>query len=272
MRTAAITRERSPSARPTGRTRTCISSNASSRFTPRPGERADRRGAEHIAALCARSFLHSATGALLEYFDADLKPAAGEEGRIVEPGHCFEWASLFEFLAQWDVPEALQISDGMTAFARRHGLDQPRGVAINEVMIDGAVRNAAARLWPQTERLQVALARYRRTGDEEERKEAAAAYAGLVKYFETPVRGAWRDKLKADGGFVEEPRARKLALPYHWRAGRVDGDGGRRNENGMGPRQGTSLMLADRPFLGPSKKTTKPVACMKIPSAIGTGN
>ena len=67
------------------------------------------------------------------------------------------------------------------------------------------VRNAAARLWPQSERLKAALARYRRTGEEDERAEAAAAYAGLVKYFETPRRGAWRDKLKPDGSWVEEP-------------------------------------------------------------------
>ena len=28
---------------------------------------------------------------------------------------------------------------------------------------------------------------------------------GLVQYFDTPARGAWRDKLKADGGWVDEP-------------------------------------------------------------------
>jgi len=53
--------------------------------------------------------------------------------------------------------------------------------------------------------LKAALARYRRTGDEEERSEVAAAYAGLAKYFDTPARGAWRDKLNADGSWVEEP-------------------------------------------------------------------
>jgi mannose-6-phosphate isomerase len=120
---------------------------------------------------------HSATGALIDYFDADLKPPAGEEGRIVEPGHCFEWAWLFERLAQWDVPGATQISDGMTAFARRYGLDRTRGVAINEVTTDGAIRNPAARLWPQTERLKAAPARLRRTGEHDERSEAAAACA-----------------------------------------------------------------------------------------------
>ena len=110
-----------------------------------------------------------------------------------------------ERLAQWDAPDATLISDGMARFARRHGLDPVRGVAINEVMIDGSIRNPAARLWPQTERLKAALARYRRTGEDEERAEAAAAYAGLVQYFETPARGAWRDKLLADGSWIEEP-------------------------------------------------------------------
>ena len=93
----------------------------------------------------------------------------------------------------------------MARFARRHGLDHGRGVAINEVMIDGSIRNPAARLWPQTERLKAALARLRRTGEDEERAEVAAAYAGLVKYLETPARGAWRDKLLADGSWIEEP-------------------------------------------------------------------
>jgi len=164
-----------------------------------------RRDAEHIASLCARSFLHEESGALLEYFDVKLRPLEGEEGRVVEPGHCFEWAWLFERLSDWDAPDATLVSDRMAAFARRRGLDPVRGVAINEVLTDGSVRNAAARLWPQTERLKAALARLRRTGEEEERAEAAAAYAGLVKYFETPRRGAWRDKLKPDGAWVEEP-------------------------------------------------------------------
>jgi len=164
-----------------------------------------RRDAEHIAGLCARSFLHSETGALLEYFDADLNPIDGEEGRVTEPGHCFEWAWLFERLAQWGFPEATRISDGLVRFGRRHGLDAERGVAVNEVGTDGSIRNPSARLWPQTERLKAALARHRRTREAEERVEAAEAYAGLVRYFDTPARGAWRDKLKPDGEWVDEP-------------------------------------------------------------------
>jgi mannose-6-phosphate isomerase len=163
-----------------------------------------RRDAEHVARLCARSFHHRESGALLEYFDADLAPMPGEDGRVVEPGHCFEWAWLFEALAEWEIADAIEMSDAMTRFARRHGLCAARGVAINEVLTDGSVRNASARLWPQTERLKAAVARHRRMGAAEESDEAAAAYAGLLRYFETPKRGAWRDKLKPDGSWVEE--------------------------------------------------------------------
>jgi mannose-6-phosphate isomerase len=164
-----------------------------------------RRDAEHIARLCTQSFLHGDTGALIEHFDHTLVPIEGEQGSVVEPGHCFEWAWLFERLADWGVPEAIRVADGLAAFGRRHGLDPARGVAINEVLLDGSTRNASARLWPQTERLKVAIARFRRTGEDAECAEAAAAYAGLLQYLDTPAPGVWRDKLLPDGRWVEEP-------------------------------------------------------------------
>ncbi len=76
-----------------------------------------RRNAEEIAALAAGSFIDAKSGALLEYFDAELAPVAGEEGRIVEPGHCLEWAWLFETLAREGAPEAARVSDRLIEFA-----------------------------------------------------------------------------------------------------------------------------------------------------------
>jgi mannose/cellobiose epimerase-like protein (N-acyl-D-glucosamine 2-epimerase family) len=161
--------------------------------------------AQHLTNLCAKFFVDSRSGALLEYFDERLQPLDGPEGRVVEPGHCFEWAWLFEVSASWLGPEAIRLSDGLTSFARRFGIDQDRGVAFNEVSKDGTALNRDARLWPQTERLKAALARFRRLGDTVEKSEAALAYKGLVKYFDTPKRGAWRDKLRADGSWAVEP-------------------------------------------------------------------
>ena len=164
-----------------------------------------RRRAQEMAELCSRCFVDPATGALLEYFDADLRPAAGEEGLIVEPGHCFEWAWLFEILAAQGLADGARLSDRMTAFARRHGVCPARGVVINEVLTSGVTRNGDARLWPQTERLKAALARFRRTGDPSEADEALAAWTGLRKFLEAPRRGLWRDKLRVDGSWIAEP-------------------------------------------------------------------
>jgi mannose-6-phosphate isomerase len=170
--------------------------------SPRPlwRERAGR-----IADLCARHFVDPESGALLEYFDERLQPAPGSEGRLVEPGHCFEWAWLFEQLAPWGHHGVTGIADSLNRFARAVGIDARRGVAINVVSADGAVLDARARLWPQTERLKATLARHGRTGEAGDRDEALAAYRGLKRYLGTPVAGVWRDKLGVDGTWVDEP-------------------------------------------------------------------
>lgn len=164
-----------------------------------------RGRAEHIAQLCQTAFIDPVSGALLEYFDASLAPAAGVEGRIVEPGHCFEWAWLMERLALWGLTGASQTSDGLVGFARAYGLDSGRGVAVNETLTNGEIRNADARLWPQTERLKAALARFRRTRQPLEIEEAKAAFTGLFLYLDNPRRGLWRDKLRSSGSWIEEP-------------------------------------------------------------------
>jgi len=60
------------------------------------------------------------------------------------------------------------------------------------------VRDATARLWPQTERLKAALI----FGSE---AEVVSAASGLAQYLDTPKRGAWRDKMTPRGAFLEEP-------------------------------------------------------------------
>jgi mannose/cellobiose epimerase-like protein (N-acyl-D-glucosamine 2-epimerase family) len=157
-----------------------------------------------IAFLCESHFLDPASGALLEYFTEDWRPVPGSRGEHVEPGHCFEWAWLFERLNACGMLEGAAASDRLTAFARRYGIDRARGVAINGVRTNGAVEDARARLWPQTERMKAALARFRRSGDVIEAREAVAAYQSLRRYFDTPTKGLWRDMLRDDGSFVQQ--------------------------------------------------------------------
>jgi mannose/cellobiose epimerase-like protein (N-acyl-D-glucosamine 2-epimerase family) len=160
--------------------------------------------AETIADLAVAHFIDPGSGALLEYFTDTLEPASGIEGRIVEPGHCFEWAWLFERLGAAGRADRLAVADGLTAFARAHGICADRGVCINEVLVDGSVKDATARLWPQTERIKASAIRHRRTRSEAEAVETSSAIRGLAKYYDVPIPGLWRDKLSADGSFIDE--------------------------------------------------------------------
>jgi len=155
--------------------------------------------AERLAGLFREKFRDPGTGCVTEYFDKDWQKVPGDEGRIVEPGHCLEWAWLFE---TGFADTAL--SDGLVGFAREFGICSNRGVAVNEVYLDGAIRDNNARLWPQTERLKAAVARWKRTSAPDEEKEVVLAYEGLAKYFATPAKGVWYDKMKVDGSFVSE--------------------------------------------------------------------
>ncbi|MGQ3674427.1 AGE family epimerase/isomerase [Xanthobacter sp. TB0139] len=169
------------------------------------GKAAWKARAEEMAQLCRDRFIDSTTGALREYFTEDLAPAPGLEGQIIEPGHCFEWAWLFEGLARWGWADATAISDRLTAFGRTHGISATHDVAINEVTLDGTIHKPTARLWPQTERMKVALARLRRLNTMAEAEEARRAFRGLQLYFDMPVPGTWQDVLNPDGSFVSMP-------------------------------------------------------------------
>lgn len=160
--------------------------------------------ARSIAALASEKFIDRTTGALLEYFTDELEPASGVEGRIAEPGHCFEWAWLFERLAASGWAQGTSVSDRLTEFARTTGIDAKRNVAFNEVLTDGSPHDLTARLWPQTERLKAAVARFKRLGSEQEAEEAVAAVRGLRQYLQVEIPGLWRDKLREDGSWVEE--------------------------------------------------------------------
>ena len=52
--------------------------------------------AAEIAELALTRFIDPDAGFVREFFAADWSPAPGEAGRIVEPGHQFEWAWLLE--------------------------------------------------------------------------------------------------------------------------------------------------------------------------------
>lgn len=163
--------------------------------------------ADEISHLALRAFIDK-EGAIHEFFAADWSLAPGVDGRIVEPGHQFEWAWLLERWARLRGREdAHRAAVRLFEIGSRHGVDPARGVAFDQMLDDFSPHQFGARLWPQTERLKAAL--ILAEGEDENREhylsEAEEAAAGLQRYLEVPMRGLWRDKMTSSGDFVEEP-------------------------------------------------------------------
>lgn len=180
--------------------------------------------AEELAALALRHLIHAPSGLVTELFDSDWSAMSGTDGTLAEPGHQFEWGWL---LCRWahqhphpEAEAALLAARRMVHLAETYGIDRPRGVAINEINTDLSVRNAHAKLWPQTERIKawVALAQLTQTQDDavafaQALHAANTAMDGLRAYLHHPVPGAWQEVWRADGSWQAEPvRASSL---YH---------------------------------------------------------
>jgi mannose/cellobiose epimerase-like protein (N-acyl-D-glucosamine 2-epimerase family) len=157
--------------------------------------------ADELGELALSHLIDPATGMLHESFDNSWKPTQDAAGRLVEPGHQFEWAFL---LMRWgqrraDVREA---AFRLIDVAETHGVRG--GVAINAIVSDTSIHDGSARLWPQTERLRAAALAARLYGDARYWKMTGDAAAGLLRYFATDVPGLWYDRLTPSGEFMRE--------------------------------------------------------------------
>jgi len=174
--------------------------------------------ADEIAELCLARFIDPQEGWLREFFTADWTPAAGEAGRICEPGHQFEWAWL---LTRWggkrQRPDAIAAARRLAQLGEMHGVDLKRRVAVNTLLDDGSIKDGAARLWPQTERIKghVALSKVADgvAARDDHLRHATQAAEVLMDYFAVDTPGLWRDQMQPDGSFRLE--AAPASTFYH---------------------------------------------------------
>lgn len=172
-----------------------------------------RAMADDIASLCLERFIDPATGALREFFAGDWTPVAGIDGRIVEPGHQYEWAFLLDRWARFTGRAAGPAAARLIAFADARGVDARRGVAVNAILLDGSMHDPVARLWPQCERIRAYMIDGRTKDDAGRDARLAQAVQSLRRFLDTATPGLWYDQLAADGQFIVEP-ARATNL-YH---------------------------------------------------------
>ncbi len=155
-----------------------------------------------LGQLFERRF--AAGGVLREYFGATWEAAPGDEGRVTEPGHQFEWCWLLHQLQRRAGHDALAAARAVRLHGEVYGVAED-GTVLDEVWAEGGPKTRSSRLWPYTERLKAALACFERGGSTRDAACAAQAYDGLMGYCRgLPVAGTWRDRKRPDGGFVEE--------------------------------------------------------------------
>jgi mannose/cellobiose epimerase-like protein (N-acyl-D-glucosamine 2-epimerase family) len=162
--------------------------------------------AAQIVQLALRRWMSPGTGTLREFFIGDWQPMPGEQGRVSEPGHQFEWAGLLLRFRSHDadeniMPAALRLIEN----AQTYGVDSARQAAV-AVLLDGrSVLDARARLWPQAERLKAACLAAATTRERRYWDMTLESSQVLMRYLDTPVRGLWRDRMSPNGSFTEEP-------------------------------------------------------------------
>ena len=163
--------------------------------------------ANEIVALALDRLIDLDHGVLREFFADDWSPAKGDLGRIVEPGHQFEWAWLLD---RWAHMSGSVEAGGAARVLFKTGLvgwDATRRVVVDELNDSLAASRTTARLWPQTELLKAAILLGRDRPDDAINftSWAEASAAGLWRYLETPVAGLWRDQISADGQLDNAP-------------------------------------------------------------------
>lgn len=168
------------------------------------GRRTHLDMASAVGDLFRDKFFDHSMGAMPEYFDDSWRPEAHENGRIVEPGHLFEWSWLLHRCTRAGGRDLSDIAERLRVHGEVYGVDHQTGSVYDEVWIEGHIRSRTARLWPHTERLKANVARIERTQDPNAFAAAIQSFDTLTTYFNTPVAGLWMERRAAGGQFIEE--------------------------------------------------------------------
>lgn len=139
------------------------------------------------------------TGTLAEYFADDWSRAPGGDGRIVEPGHLFEWVWILNAARKQLGMDTAAEMRAAAGFAEAHGVDSATGAVYNAVRDDGTPLDRGSRTWPNTERLKAAVALYELDGVDPAPVIDQTGQLLLSRYLGVQPAGVWIDAFDAEG-------------------------------------------------------------------------
>jgi len=167
--------------------------------------------ANDLIDIALARFIRSDSGALGEAYTAAGLPTLGIAGRVIEPGHQFEWGWLLLLAELKHAVPVRAAALRLIGNAEQHGIFE--GFAVNALFDDFSMHDSNARLWPQTERLKAALSVAVITDHARAWSTACDAAESLFAYFNRETSGLWFDIRMADGS-VPPARAPASTL-YH---------------------------------------------------------
>jgi len=156
-----------------------------------------------IFELFSSRFFQPSTGTLCEYLTADLQPLPGKAGRIVEPGHHFEWVWLLRQFQRLSGCNVEAYTSALYEFANRYGWDDD-GFVVDELDVTGSVVTRSRRAWPHAEGLKANLVEgeANRPGCDERGTQCLARLQEA--FLARPIPGGWLDRISAEGTPMSE--------------------------------------------------------------------
>ncbi|MFZ2029816.1 MAG: AGE family epimerase/isomerase [Vitreimonas sp.] len=166
--------------------------------------------AREVAGLFKDKFFDRHT--LGERFGDDWRRISGEEGRVLEPGHHFEWAWILAQFQRVTGEDMTKPMRALIAFGER-GVDPNSHAAIDAIRDDGAPIELTSRSWPNTERIKAHLALFELTGADPSVPVNETLGLLFSRYLAVEPRGLWMDQFDGEGRPIA--KAVPASILYH---------------------------------------------------------
>ncbi len=151
--------------------------------------------AHGLVKLFEQTLFQPDKGVLLEFFEAGGHPAEGQRGRIVEPGHHFEWVWLLAEYKRLTGEDKSPIACRLFDFAETYGVARDTGLVKDGVLEDGNHFDPDHRLWCQTEALKAHLVMDAHGREVNGTRVVQIISNILDRFLATNPRGLWVDHL-----------------------------------------------------------------------------